>query len=78
MKNKIWTIHFFGRNVPFFIVPQKRIKGGGTFENTCKNMEHFMYPTTLYPNWCGIGVKYGGVHSTAEIDQKCVLFSLNF
>ena len=43
-----------------FVVPRMVWNCWGTFENTCKNMEHFMYPTTLYPNWCGIGAKNGG------------------
>ena len=42
-------------------------KWWGTLENTCNNMVKFMYPTTLYSNWCRNGVKIGGGTKTAKI-----------
>ena len=65
------------RNVPFILVPQKRIEWGGTFENAYKNMVKFMYPLTLYPKWGISEAKSEGAYFTAYIDLNLSIFSWN-
>ena len=65
------------RNVPFILVPQKRIEWGGTFENTCNNMVKFMYPLTLYPKRGIKEAKSEGHIFTAYIDLNLSVFSPN-